>query len=339
MKRFCSSWLLVMGLAHAAVAQSPRQVEPATAPFLEKRVPEELAAEGVVLSRNNLGLKLEQVGVQWLVSLVDLTTERVAASTELDVLPPDREAAVAALTHVVAELATQVIGHPERAPAPPSPAAAPPPVVIDQAERDRREIADQKFQREAIRFNASSVRGGTVEASTQQHRWVAFRGDLEQELPASEFYTMVGRPELAGNERARRQLKIGGFIIGAAGVAAMAVVYELERSRSNDQLASCTVDLPPGQFQQCLSDSERHYGTTLVAGGVGVFGIVLGLWFALHPHPIEAEEARSLAADYNEGVRRRLGLPSFARRPVLRDLQLAPYATGTTGGIALSARF
>jgi hypothetical protein len=75
MQRHVVVWL-VIALARTAAAQAPGQIEPVAAPFLEKRVPEELATEGVVLSRRNLALQIEQLGDKWLVSLVNLTTGR-----------------------------------------------------------------------------------------------------------------------------------------------------------------------------------------------------------------------------------------------------------------------
>ena len=42
-----------------------------------------------MLSRRNLSLQIERVGDNLLVSLVDLNTGRVAASTKVDQLPAD----------------------------------------------------------------------------------------------------------------------------------------------------------------------------------------------------------------------------------------------------------
>jgi hypothetical protein len=44
----------VIALAQPAAARAPSATDLSIAAFLEKRVPEELASEGVVLSRNNL---------------------------------------------------------------------------------------------------------------------------------------------------------------------------------------------------------------------------------------------------------------------------------------------
>src|SRR5678815_784691 len=74
---------------------------PDLAALLEQRVPQELAAEGVVLARLGVALDVELVGDRCVVSLVDQTTHRASASTKIDALPADTEAAVALVTQAV----------------------------------------------------------------------------------------------------------------------------------------------------------------------------------------------------------------------------------------------
>ena len=98
----------------------------ATAPiaaFLEIRVADELSADGLVLSRLGLALQIEPLGDALLLSLIDLTTGRVVSSTRLDNLPRDREAAVASVTQIAADLITKYTGTPT---SPPLAGAAPP---------------------------------------------------------------------------------------------------------------------------------------------------------------------------------------------------------------------
>jgi len=83
MKCLFLAWVVVMVLAHSAAAQAPGQTEPMTAAFLEKRVPEELATEGLVLSRRNLGLQVEQLADKWLVSLYGRAGAPVAPRSSL----------------------------------------------------------------------------------------------------------------------------------------------------------------------------------------------------------------------------------------------------------------
>ncbi len=329
-----------MGIAYPASAQAPGQTEPANAPFLEKRVPEELATEGVVLSRRNLGLQIEQLGDKWLVSVVDLTTGRVAASTKVDVLPADREAAVATMTHVVAELAAQVVGHGEPpAPATP-PAATPPPVVIDdRAERTQREIADLKFQRQAIRFSSTYlVTGGGLVPVSGERNWKTFQGELGQELKPLKFYEAVGRPDLAASYRRRRGAMIGGYVAAGIGyIIAGAFTYAIVTNPKD-----CSIDLPDDEFQRCLDDdsalNRRLWGMG-IGLGISVVGLSVAIYYAVNRQPIDKNDAAELADRYNQALRGRLGLPVVMHRPLLRDLRLAPYVNGNQGGLALSARF
>ncbi len=75
--------------------------------FLEQRVADELASEGILLSRLGVTLSFEAVGSRYIVSLEDLGTKRVVASTKIDALPDDREAALAFSVPVVANMVAQ----------------------------------------------------------------------------------------------------------------------------------------------------------------------------------------------------------------------------------------
>jgi hypothetical protein len=339
--------------APIAAAQAPGQVvgEATSAPFLEKRVPDELATEGVVLSRQGLSLQVEQIGNRWLVSLVDLNTGRVAASTKVDNLPPDREAAVAMMTHVVADLATQVI---VREPPPPAQAAPPappipptPPVDLnkqvrdaERAEREAHERAELKFNRHSLRFDATyeivSYGQGGYGLSRQL---VAYQGDLNEVLDVKDFYTQVGRLDLYSQYQNRRRAMIG-FYVAAGIAAAVSLVFFTQMFSSGGSCDSAQSDCIDQQLKQ-EDDNFKTYGTlTLVAGGVAAGAWLIGLWYHFHPHPITENEAKSLADVYNQHLRQQLGLPVVSRsEPILRDLKLAPYASGSGAGIGLSAQF
>ena len=329
--------LVDTGEAHGrgAVAHSST-----SAPFLEKRVPEELATEGVVLSRRNLALQLEQVGTKWLVSLVDLTTGRVAASTRVDVLPADREAAVAAMTHVVSDLAAQIIGRAEAPPPPPvavAPAAPPPPppaVIDDRAERERREIAELKFRRQELRFGNIIAITATGNVMSMSRRWTVHQGDLDQELEPQDFYAEIGRPDLGEAYTQRRRLAIGGYIVGGSTLVAGLLLGTVLRKE-------CSIDLPESEFSTCLDDNTQTFLiSTAVGVGVGLVGLGVGLWYSLHPHPISENDAKGLADVYNQRLRRELGLPVVMREPLLHDVTLAPLLVrGEARGLALTARF
>jgi hypothetical protein len=341
MRHFCIAWmpglvtLVMLGIPGMAAAQAPGQVEPASAPFLEKRVPEELAIEGVVLSRRNLALQVEQLGDKWLVSLLDLTTGRVAASTKVDALPADREAAVATMTHVVSDLAAQIVGRAE--PPPPPPVAAPPPppapAFDERAERDQREIAELKFRRQAIRFGNTLLVAATGNAVSVSTKWSVHRGELDQELEPEEFYTLVDRPELGEAYASRRKLMIAGYVVGIGAMAAGTLL-------AFTQQKECFGQSGPAH-SMCTHDNTQSFLTALGAGyGISLVGILVGLWYQAHAHPITENEAKGLADVYNQGLRRELGLPVVRREPLLRDLKLTPFvAHSDTGGLALSGRF
>jgi hypothetical protein len=171
-------------------------------------VPEELATEGVVLSRRNLALQIEQLGDKWLVSLVNLTTGRVSASTKLDALPADREAAVAAMTHIVADLAEQVVGRAEPPPPPPSP-SPPPPAAVGDEDRPERSAGELDYKRQSIHFGERYLIMGSPSSVTMERTWVAFKGELDLELQPLAFYAAVGRPDLGAKYTARRDIMFG----------------------------------------------------------------------------------------------------------------------------------
>lgn len=332
---------LALALPRPAIAQAPGQTEPPSAPFLEKRIPEELATEGVLLARNNLSLQIEQLADKWLVSLVDLTTGRVAASTKVDALPRDREAAVASLTHVVADLVNDVIGR-RGAPAAAPPPAAPAPqpgLIDDRPERAAREVAELKYRRQSFRFGAelSLVTSGTGTTTTVgvARRWVVYQGDLDQQVEPVDFYAQVGRPDLGDAYKQRRILMYGGFVVGTiAAVTSVGIVL----SHSTPDCAN----LQGQAYTDCRDNGRLDLTAPLVLFGVSGVGYLVGYYLYYHPHPISENEAKSLADAYNQGLRRQLGLPVVTQRtrlPALHDVHLTPYVAGSQAGLALSARF
>ena len=163
---------LLFSLGGSAAGQTPETTDPLSAQFLEKRVHDELASEGTVLSSHNLGLNIELVADRWLVSLVELTTNRVAASTRIDHLPTDREAAVAVMTDVVADLEAQLLdreGKPARAA---RPSVAQPPSTDARAESALREATDLELNRRSLRFRASY--DPCTYPGTSNGRWLVY---------------------------------------------------------------------------------------------------------------------------------------------------------------------
>lgn len=302
MKRFCLPLCLVLGTGAVASAQAP-PAEAASAPLLEKRVPDELATEGVVLSRQNLGLHVEQIGNKWLVSLVDLTTGRVASSTAIDTLPADREAAVAAMTHVVSELAEQVTGRPATAP------------VADRAQQ----VAEQRYLREAIRFDDTYELSSGKDSSSLSREWTPYRGEVHQRLERVDFYRVLGRPDLVKTYEDNR---IGRNVAGGLSLAflgASAIVMGVEIASSDTYRAP---DFAPPVVL---------FGLSFVSGCIAGY-----YWKHMH---VSETEAKNLADAYNQNLRRQLGLPIASQQPRLRDVKIAPYVGEHDGGLVLAAKF
>jgi hypothetical protein len=287
--------------------------EPPIATVLEQRVPEELAAEGVMLGRRSMALQVEQVGAKLLVSLVDRTTGRVAASTTIDRLPADRDAAVATATHVVAELVAEVGARPVSVPSP------------AEADDDRtvRSAAELRFRREAIGFGAEvsvylySTPSRFVAGASR--RWFPVQGELQTRLEPVEFYRLIGRTDLVDAYRRRRWMMLGLYWGGTALAVGSAVigVASLDDSGAISRLQSAAI----------------------VGVGAGLAAIAAGRWLQSSPQPIGENEAKSLAERYNARLRRQLGLATAEPSRRTRGVTLAPYAGVRDIGLALATRF
>jgi hypothetical protein len=339
--------LAAAGTAHAqAPAPAPAQ-EPPIATFLEKRVPDELAVEGVMLSRRNLSLKIEPVGDQVVVSLVDLTTGRIAATTKLDTLPPDREAAVAAVTHVVADLSRQ-IG--PQAPVPPG---------ETHDERVKAEVSELRYRRDSIRF------GDRYELSagkfpTLSRYWVAYQGEQDHELDPVSFYKEVGRPDLgkifAHNiDNRNTALFLGTVATGASLLLLVIGAVSASGDVNANASPNCDVMMTPAQFSACVAagaaasqhqidKSSQDFRNAAIPAAIlflgGIVSYSVAFYYAHNAQPIGEDEAMSLADAYNHGLRHNLGLPTAGREPLIRSLKLSPFtATGTDGGLALGGTF
>ena len=324
---------MAMGTAHAQEAAP-------IATFLEKRVPDELAVEGVMLSRRDLSLKIEQVGEQFVISLVDLSTGQIAASTKLDSLPPDREAAVAAVTHVVAELSRQV--GPQ--------AAAPPAQTRAQTLQDQRDQA--QYKRVELRIGERYELGGTRDEPSLLRNWVVYRGEQNHELDPETFYNNVGRPDFARIYADRISMRNKAITVAAVTGAAAITIAIIGAVKASSEGSSATCDVHTSDFANCVDQaiaaggrSSSDLETALGVSGLFLLGTAIAIVIANHYHstanPVTEDEAMTLADNYNRGLRRRLNLPTAQREPVLESLKVAPFAIGAHdgGGIALGGTF
>jgi hypothetical protein len=273
--------------------------------FLEQRVAEELAADGMQLSRLGVALEIELVGDKAIVSLIEPSTGRVAASSKL-ALPADREAAIASVTQVAANLAAQL--------QPPRPNDFKEALQEERADRERKEELEARYKQEAIHFGhlATADEDGTPTAITS----IPFRGD--RRLDALEFFQAVERPDLVERVRSRRTL---GKRVAIAG-GAMFLVGSYFIYRGAKKWGECDIFME--SYDACHGSAENQLGL----GFGGIFGgaavMFTGLIIA-RVSPISERTAHDLADRHNEKLRQRL--------------QLAPYVGPQGGGLSMSGRF
>ena len=263
----------------------------------------QLEAQGIALSRRNLGLRIDRADGASTVSLVDVGNGRVAASIEIDV-PEDPEAALPVVTRAAADLAEQV----------------------------GRRVNELKFKLMSLRFDPRVEGPPRRRASPRQ--WQVFRGKLGEEVEAPEFFEMVGRDDLVAAYQRRRYVMIGGYAVAALSFATAAVLT----IRSESPIASCT-NVRGEAGQNCLDNNNRSLVPTVAALVVGVVGVGVGTYVHRHPQPIDEDDARVLADGYNQRLRGALGLRAAARPPRLRDVALAPKLGRGDAGVVLGARF
>ncbi len=306
------SIVLVCALAGAAAAQTPAPAEPApgepasgpgSAPALEQQVTDQLVAQGIALSRRNLGVRIEPGAGPWTVALVDVGNGRVAASVQVDA-PADPEAALPVVARAAADLAEQV---------------------------DQR-VNALKFKLMSLRFDPR------YEAPTRRSRaprqWQVFRGGRGEEVDTPEFFQLVGRDDLAISYRHRHTIMVGSFAVAVVGFATAAILT----IESQSPLTECeTVQGDAGEV--CLQKKHRTVAPIVVALAGGLAGVAVGTYLYRHPQPIDEDDARALADGYNQRLRGALGLRTAARPPRLRDVALVPYAGRTDAGLALGGRF
>jgi len=181
-----------------------------------------------------------------------------------------------------------------------------------------------------------------VVAATQNHvsvstDFVVHQGRYHKQVDEDAFFVEVGRSDLAEQYRSRRATRRGlvgaGLAVGAAGL-----VYGLASAITSD--SSCNV--PPGDpsfAERCVDGPGRRLqqGVTvaLVGGALGS-GLILG-GALVKPHPVEVDEVRRLADEYNVALRRRLAAPPAPPAP--RDTQLTLYVAPGAGPTLLGISF
>lgn len=318
---------LLLVLAGTAAAQA----QPAIAPVLQDRLAYDAA--GVVLARRDLGVAVEELASHYVVSLVDLATGRVVASSTVRRSSPDAEAA--AIMRTILALEAQILkpGAPA-APEPAAPLAAPLPdgnAPEARAELARRQTAELVFRQHALRFGTSDE-AGAHDPSGPTQQWRVFRGH-DQELDPEAFYQAVGRGDLAESYRRRHFMQTGSYLVSGLATA-VAILLTFRHS----DLSACN-GLAGDVFDRCVAGHGVSLAPALAAVSVGLVGAAVGTYLLRNPHPIDDNDAKALADAYNQRLRRQLGLPVAVRPSILRDVAVRPEATEHGAKLAFEVRF
>jgi len=330
------SFVLLLVLTGAAVAQTPRVTEPMVQSALERSL--ERVAGDLGLLRLSLGVRIEPRAARWVVSLIDLTTGRSAASAEIE-LPTDRDEAVAVLVRQIVALAARAAGRrATEEPVTPAEQREDQSLALlsdeERTERAQHRAAELVFRQHSLRFGPSyEIRGQHTHGATEQ-QWHTFRGRIDQELDAQEFYQAIGRDDLGRAYQRRRALMIGSFFASTLAFIA-AGVLSLENRPDLDGCNGLQ-----GQAQaHCVDTRITALNPMFIAAGCGMVAMALSFYYHRNPHPIDENDAKTLADAYNQRLRRQLGLPVAIRRPILHHVTLRPYVAERDAGLALGGRF
>ena len=215
----------------------------------------------------------------------------------------------------------------------PLPPPSPPARFDDPRERDRREIAELKFKRQSIRFGISSIdaQQGFV---AEDRRWMILRGDLDQQINPWRFYRIVGREDLAHAYNLRHAAMIGSYVMAGTTLAVSGVL-----ALSIDDPTVCKRELTVDGHGRCIATLHPSLVPVWIMMGIGVTGIVVGTYFQLRPHPIAECDAKAMADEYNQRLRRQLGLPVVPPEPWLHDVKLTPYVADSNAGLVITGGF
>jgi hypothetical protein len=138
--------------------------------------------------------------------------------------------------------------------------------------------------------------------------WDAFRGPDHHPISEEAFYRIVGRDDLLSRyetkARIKNSLTLGGGTLVLGG-SIFAMISGLRRSTGAQPACA-----GPPCASPALPGPSPKWGLAIAGTGL-VSLIVSGL---IHPSPIDADEADSLAHDYDRSLRDRLGISQTAAR-------------------------
>jgi len=194
--------------------------------------------------------------------------------------------------------------------------APPPPAASDAA---KLAAADAEYLRRFVQLEDGSI------ATSSGLREVThiYQGGVE--IKGEDVYLALQRPDLADQYRTANITKWslvgGGLLVGLAGD-----VYR--------QLLPC---YQSGGHDYCTQVDPVPYwsGVGVLAAGVGVAVFAL-IW---NPHPLVGEQVRVLARDYNERLKRELGLAAETSSPAPQAVRVGGSVGPGYAGLTVSGEF
>jgi hypothetical protein len=157
-----------------------------------------------------------------------------------------------------------------------------PPDVAEDAE-----TPEDIFEQESLSLVVVGT-GPTSTAADDTSPWRPVRGKYRWKMSYADFYTSVGRPDLAAAQ-SRRDVTSGVLVLGGLAVALGGLFFVVRGLGGGDGFTT-----------------EAGVGVGLVAGG----GVACLVGASMAETVISAGEAQRLAASHNEALRVRLGLPA-----------------------------
>lgn len=147
------------------------------------------------------------------------------------------------------------------------------------------------------------------------------QGIYQRPLKREEFYRLIGGAEL-GREYADRESRRTRFIVGGAVTLSLSGVLAIVGGTMAMIAALSPTDPKTGRcppYEATCFTQGSLIGFSVMAG-VGVAGLISGMvvlfsGVAQKPDPVEPDEARRLAAGYNQSLRQQLGLTPSAPPP------------------------
>jgi hypothetical protein len=197
---------------------------------------------------------------------------------------------------------------------------------ISAIKKDRKEALRQ-YRRERIAMGTGIVAGNGYVGTYR----TAHKGMSSKPLVGGAFYRAVGRPDYAKeydevyNNRWKGGLIAGVGTLGFIGFGTWAMTAGI---------------------MSAASDSDADWVTPSLLTGVSVGAIIGGIWYARSqgdPHPVDENTRIELAEDYNDGVRKRLGLSTDDTGSMEdteeSNIQLSPFLSGSGAGLGVGGTF